>query len=109
FLSGQYGSRTGMTQVLVNRIYPNAPLITPKPVDKLPENTYSIAEMLQDAGYMTAISGKWHVGDAYRVARLKKKYGKTYFEPYGFDFVGDAAEKAWNKIDKDKATMDITR
>jgi arylsulfatase A-like enzyme len=109
FLSGEYGARTGITQVLTHRIYPNAPLLTPKPVDKLPENTYTITNMLQNAGYATAISGKWHIGDAYRTANLKKKYGDRYFAPYGFDYVGDAVVKAWDKVDKDKAAMDITR
>ena len=99
FLSGQYGTRTGMTQVHTNRIYPKAPLITPKVTEKLPEDNYTIANMLKDAGYVTAISGKWGVGYADR---------QTKKEKYGFDFVGFAQEKKWNEIDKDKATTDQT-
>lgn len=95
FLSGQYGARTGITQVHHNRMYPNASLLTPRVSGKLQKDNYTIANMLRDAGYATAISGKWHVGAANREAKRKH---------YGFDFVGTAREKPWNKIDKDKAT-----
>ncbi|WP_319479746.1 sulfatase [uncultured Draconibacterium sp.] len=99
FLSGQYGARTGITQVHTTRVYPNAPLLTPNPVKKLPENNYTVANMLKDAGYTTAISGKWHVGNA--TDSEKKEY-------YGFDFVGGAKEKPWDQVDKGKATVDQT-
>jgi arylsulfatase A len=95
FLSGQYGARTKMTQVHTTRIYPNAILETPEVENKLPENNYTIANMLKDAGYITAISGKWHVGEADSETKKNK---------YGFDFVGEAEEKPWDQMDKDKAT-----
>ena len=95
FLSGQYGARTGLTQVHTSRIYPNAPLTTPQVEDKLPENIYTIANMLQDAGYITAISGKWHVGKADPDSKRDK---------YGFNFVGQAEEKPWDQVDNEKAT-----
>lgn len=104
FLSGEYGARTGITKQTNHNIYPNAPLITPENILKLPEDNYTIANMLRDAGYTTMISGKWNVGDGYRVADLKKKRGDQYFKPYGFDYVGDGEEKGWNKIDKDKGS-----
>lgn len=108
FLSGEYGARTGMTEQSSNLIYPNAPLITPKNnPNKLPENNYTVANMLRDAGYATMVSGKWNVGDSYRVADLKSKRGDQYFAPYGFDYSGDAHEKGWNKIDKDKGDTAI--
>lgn len=107
-LSGEYGARTGMTQQNSHQIYPNAPLITSKNnPNKLPENNYTIANMLRDAGYVTMISGKWNVGDSYGVAGLKKKYGDQYFKPYGFDYIGDAHEKNWDQVDKDKADTAI--
>lgn len=114
FLSGQYGARTGITQVHHARIYPNAPLITPRVSGKLPNDNHTVANMLKDAGYATAISGKWHIGDGYTVAALKEKHGNQYFEPYGFDFIGDAEEKKrsedykeYTKKDKEKASMEI--
>lgn len=113
-LSGQYGARTGITQVQHNRVYPDAPLRTPKVSGKLPDNNYTLANMLRDAGYITAISGKWHVGIGYRVGNMKKRYGKDFFDSYGFDYIGDAAERSWSNNyedysdrDKEKANMDI--
>ena len=99
FLSGQFSARNGLTQVHTNRIYPNAPMSTPVPVDKLPVDNYTIANMLKDAGYNTAISGKWHVGNA--TASDKQEF-------YGFNFVGNAEEKSWDKVDKGKATTEQT-
>ncbi|MGQ8336136.1 sulfatase [Sunxiuqinia sp. A32] len=99
FLSGQYSARTGITQVHTTRVYPNAPLLTPNPVKKLPVNNYTVANMLKDAGYATAISGKWHVGNS---TDIEKK------EFYGFDFVGVAKEKPWDQVDKGKATVEQT-
>lgn len=99
FLSGQYSARTGITQVHTNRIYPKAPLTTPNPENKLPLDNYTVANMLKDAGYITAISGKWHVGNSNSIE--KKEY-------YGFDFVGTAQEKPWDLVDKGKATVDQT-
>lgn len=107
FLTGQYGARTGMTQVHTNRVYPNAPLITPEVKDKLLITSYTVANMLQKAGYATAVTGKWHVGDSYRVASLKNNRGDQYFKSYGFDFVGDAKERPWGKPDTGKANLDI--
>ena len=98
-LSGQFSARNGLTQVHTNRIYPNAPMSTPVPVDKLPLDNYTIANMLKDAGYNTAISGKWHVGNA--TILEKQKF-------YGFNYVGLAEEKPWDVIDKGKATTEQT-
>ncbi len=99
FLSGQYGARTGLTQVHTNRVYPYAPLLTPEPLSELPEDNYTIANMFQDAGYITAISGKWGIGNTSAEAKRTK---------YGFDFVGKAEEKPWDQVDKDKATPEQT-
>lgn len=107
FLSGEYGARTGITKQTNHKIYPYAPLITPVNTLKLPKGNYTIANMLHDAGYVTMISGKWNVGDGYRVADLKKKYGNQYFKPYGFDYIGNGREKNWNKVDKDKGNTVI--
>ncbi|MDN5204280.1 sulfatase [Fulvivirgaceae bacterium BMA10] len=105
FLSGKYPARSGMTKVINNRFFGNAPMLTPKVRKKLPSEWYSLAKMLKSAGYTTGISGKWHVADNYPAAPIKEKKGITYFNAYGFDWVGDASE---GKAKKDKAVMDIT-
>ena len=110
FLSGQYGARTGITEQGAGTTYPHAPLITPKHIpNKLPEDNYTIANMLHDAGYATMVSGKWNVGDGYRVAELKAKRGDQYFKPYGFNYIGDAQEKGWQQIDQDKGDTAIVQ
>ena len=106
FLSGKYPARSGMTKVINNRFFGNAPMLTPKVRKKLPAAWYTLAKMLKSAGYTTGISGKWHVADHYAAAPMKKKKGVEYFNTYGFDWVGDAAE---GKAKNDKAVMDITK
>ena len=85
--SGQYGARTGLTSVETSS--PDyAPLISPGRPKGLPPETYTVFEMLREAGYVTGISGKWHIGGANGCDRLLEKYGIKYFHDYGFDWVG---------------------
>lgn len=112
-ISGQFTARTGITQVHIRRTYPNAPMTEPVVTGKLPEDNYTIANMLRDAGYATAVIGKWHLGGG-RVADIKENRGMEFFEQYGFDFAGDAVEREWSRDhevyseeDKEKANLDI--
>lgn len=43
---------------------PNRKLVPPAAVSDLPLSEVTIAERLRDAGYLTALVGKWHLGDA---------------------------------------------
>lgn len=105
-ISGEYGVRTGI--IAQGSGSPrNTPLLVPGFTHKLKTSNYTVANMLEDAGYTTMVSGKWNLGDAYRVADLKKKKGDSYFAPYGFDYIGDGHEKGWKQIDKDKGTPAI--
>lgn len=88
-LSGQYPSRHGMTgasghqppQPPGTRFLPetgpaNRPLLSPQSKNYLdPEEHYTLAEALRDAGYRTAHIGKWHIG-------LTRPY---WPEQHGFD------------------------
>ncbi len=105
FLSGKYPARSGMTKVINNRFFGNAPMLTPKVRKKLPSEWYSLAKMLKSSGYTTGISGKWHVADNYPLAPIKEKKGMSYFNAYGFDWAGNASE---GRAKSDKAVMDIT-
>ena len=49
-LTGIHGFRAN-----VRILAPNAPLV-------IPEETYTIADLFKDAGYKTAVIGKWHLG-----------------------------------------------
>src|SRR5215216_3794752 len=64
-MSGQYGARTGVYTVGgIERFgWQSRPL---KPVDnvtKLPLDRITIAQSLKNAGYATAMFGKWHLGN----------------------------------------------
>jgi len=100
--SGQYGARTRLTSV--ETASPDyAPMISPGRASGLPPETYTIFEMLRDAGYATGMSGKWHVADSYNALTLLQKIGIEYFEPYGLDFVGSSQSKT-----DEKSVMEIT-
>ncbi len=86
--SGQYGARTRLTSVeTASPEY--TPLISPGRASGLPPETYTIFEMLRDAGYATGMSGKWHVGEAYGSDQLLKRHGIEFFHDFGLQFVGD--------------------
>lgn len=89
-LSGQYGARNGLFAVTHEKPPARAPLLPP-PVRQLGPETAHLAETLRRVGYATGLSGKWHIADNYHAAPLRRRDGGKYFDRYGFDFVGDAA------------------
>ena len=105
FFSGQWPARTGMFAV-THEMDPFAAPLTPPPHSMgLPPVTASLALMLRAAGYATGLSGKWHIADNYNAAALRARDGGKYFDRYGFDFVGAAAN---GSPEKDKSTAGIT-
>ena len=84
--SGQYGARTGLTSVETSS--PDyTPLISPGRPEGLSPETYTLFEMLRDAGYTTGMSGKWHIGGANGINSLLNKHGIEFFHDYGLDWV----------------------
>lgn len=60
----------------------------------IPENAVTIAELLKDNGYNTAMSGKWHVGNDEKNWPTKKGFDRFYGFPhhggaYFYPFPGD--------------------
>ncbi len=60
----------------------------------LPDNAITIAELLKENGYNTAMSGKWHVGNDEKYWPTKKGFDKFYGFPhhggaYFYPFPGD--------------------
>jgi arylsulfatase A len=105
FFSGQWPARTGMFAVTHEMDPVAAPLTPPPHAMVMPPATASLALMLRAAGYATGLSGKWHIADNYNAAPLRARDGGKYFDRYGFDFVGPAANGA---TEKDKSTAGIT-
>jgi arylsulfatase A len=96
FFSGQYGARTRLTSVETES--PSyAPMISPGRAAELPAECYTVFEMLRDAGYETAMSGKWHIGKANSSEQVLKQRGIEYFHDYGFQYVGESRSKAGDK------------
>jgi uncharacterized sulfatase len=104
FLSGRWPSRTGLTSVTHERPPAGAPL-RPAPVREMGPDIATLARVLRDAGYVTGLSGKWHIADNYNAAPLRTRDEGRYFDRYGFNFVGNAANGV---PQKDRFTDGIT-
>ena len=103
FLSGQYGARTGLFKVLNEKEPSFAPMRSAEAKNALGPATATLATALRKAGYVTGISGKWHIANNYAVAPLRRRGG--YFDAYGFDFAGPANG---NEHHEDKTATAIT-
>jgi arylsulfatase A-like enzyme len=70
-LTGAYAWRTGWTQGVVGFRMPKGEGMSPEAL--------TIAEVFQSAGYATAISGKWHVGDNEASRPHRQGFESTYY------------------------------
>jgi len=62
-MSGQYPARVGITDFISGHWRPYEEVIVPKNrTQYLPEEIYTMGELMKDAGYATAYFGKWHLG-----------------------------------------------
>ncbi|XP_070545921.1 arylsulfatase H-like [Ptychodera flava] len=75
-LTGRYPIRSGM---LKGWMLPFHVLASPAQTGGLPENEYTLAEMLKENGYATGILGKWHLGFGSGGKYLPTKHGFDYF------------------------------
>lgn len=105
-LTGQHTARNGMWHVIPYYGYPWAPMTEPAYVESLPRETFTISKGFQQAGYKTAIIGKWHLThgeDGYYNAMTP--LGGTHF---GFDFVPPASPKETFAPGGDRGVEDLT-
>jgi arylsulfatase A-like enzyme len=94
-LTGKNPARLGMTIWREGSLTPPDPkrrLLTAPSIHDLPPSEITLAEALRDRGYLTALIGKWHLGDAahspeangFDIAIGGNHWGapQTFFHPY---------------------------
>ncbi|MFT7484998.1 MAG: arylsulfatase A-like enzyme [Candidatus Paceibacteria bacterium] len=90
-MSGQYGPRHGIytVQGSARGKAENRKMVPPKNRTVLPDEIWTLPEMLREAGYVSAQIGKWHLGADPRtqgfdlnVAGNQAGHPKSYFSPY---------------------------
>lgn len=120
-MSGQYPARVGVIDFIPGHWRPYEKLIVPtNRTQYLPLEVTTMAEMLQTAGYSTAMFGKWHLGggekyhplnQGFDVANVGQGYFNTRFNPpreespekiqmeritdFGIDFINQNKDKAF--------------
>lgn len=90
-LTGRLGVRTGMYGNKNRVLFPNSK-------GGLPDNEYTIADLLRTAGYHTACIGKWHLGHLPEYMPLR--HGFDYF--YGYPYSNDMSKREQRKIGNEK-------
>lgn len=81
-MTGRLGVRTGMYGNKRRVLFPASP-------KGLPEQEYTMAELLKQAGYQTACIGKWHMG--HHPEFMPLNHGFDYF--FGSPFSNDMSHK----------------
>ncbi len=81
-MTGQYSIRNGMSLVGI-----------PPQAANLPEKAFTMGELFKEAGYSTAIFGKWHLGGGYAGSQHSLPTEHGFDEFYGIppDFTWDSA------------------
>ena len=81
--TGRHPVRTGLLSVL-----------WPGQTDGLSPDEVTLAEVLSEAGYDTAMWGKWHMGELPQQAPENQGFGRSYYGLYNgaVDFWSDSAE-----------------
>ena len=84
-LTGSYPIRTGVTNVLWPRSGGMWGGGNSKTLKGLNPNEITIAEVLRDVGYSTAMSGKWHLGDELPFLPTQQGFDTYFGIPYSND------------------------
>lgn len=100
-VSGQYAPRTGVYTMMSGDMgeASHRKLLTPKNSVFLPEQVYTLAELLHDHGYATAHIGKWNLGHGavrgpegqgfdVNIGGHRGGVGEGYYAPYSKELPG---------------------
>jgi arylsulfatase A len=94
-LTGRFPQRVHLTDALPwDRLPENPRLIPPNHLKELPSDYPTFAKALREAGYRTALFGKWHLGNEYQFFQQGEHLS------YGFDEVYDVHWRIRNEVDK---------
>ena len=100
-LTGKYPHRLHMSGILAQNARPykvpgNAQVLPPRGIVKLDDEEVTLAEAFKEAGYRTALVGKWHVGGDAETARQQ-----------GFDDVFRFSNNGQSRIVGDRFETDL--
>jgi arylsulfatase A-like enzyme len=94
-MTGRYPPRTGVNAVLFHD--------TP---EGLPQSELTIAELLRDAGYRTAMVGKWHLGNTDEFMPWNHGFSEFFGVPHSNDeknfFVWDGTRRLHEPVDQSR-------
>jgi arylsulfatase A-like enzyme len=94
-MTGRYPARSGVNAVLFHD--------TP---EGLPQHEVTIPELLRDAGYRTAMIGKWHLGATDEFMPLNHGFTEFFGVPHSNDqqnfFVWDGSRRIPEKVDQSR-------
>ena len=94
-MTGRYPPRSGVNAVLFHD--------TP---EGLPDREITIAELLRDAGYRTAMIGKWHLGATGEFMPLRHGFSEFFGVPHSNDeknfFVYDGPDRLPESVDQSR-------
>lgn len=94
-LTGRFPQRVHLTDALPwDRLPENPRLVPPNHLKELPSDYPTFAKALREAGYRTALFGKWHLGNEYQFFQQGKHH------EYGFDEAFDVHWRLRNEVDK---------
>jgi len=99
-LTGRYPHRLHLTDALPwDRLPENPRLVPPNHLKELPASDATYAKSLREAGYRTALFGKWHLGNEHAF------FSGGRHRDYGFDEAFDADYRKINQVDKAVDTL----
>lgn len=83
-LTGLYSHDAGIGHMIEQRRGPDGQVL-PGYAGRLNDNCVTIAEVLHNAGYFTAMTGKWHVGQTFTngVVPWKRGFDRSLDAPFG--------------------------